>query len=228
MNSKKHADRAKAMAEQDKKVIALFDAKLATLSPPAPPAPVAAPVLSGQSDQITSLAELTLVKKRLEEIAAENARLNAIVAKADGDVYTEFERKFENIPAAAIPIAEVPVKEHLSSYGTLYRALAAWSHTGSVSPFDWESLRIQTINTEGPSAPAVVKILLGDLWNKWFSVDPLPHHVVPRQVAQIAFSCLNHVKLEYESKTHEDQVMKAAESTYALMVESGKKLRKIA
>jgi len=226
-NAKKHADRAKAMAEQDKKVIALFDAKLATLSPPAPPAPAVAPVLTGQSDQITSLAELTLVKKRLEEIAAENARLNAIVAKADGDVHSEFDRSFE-IPALDIPIAEVPDKENISSYGTLYCALAAWSRTGSVSPFDWESLRIQTINAKGPSAPVVVKSLLGDLWKKWYPADPLPHHVVPRQVAQIAFGCLNGIKLKYESKTHEDQVMKEAESTYALMVESGKKLRKIA
>jgi len=214
-NTERHVARAQAAAAHDSKVLKLFDAKLKSL--PTTPAQARTP--------LKSLAEVEDAEQRMAELLEETQQLQAQLSSARGAVQQEFERSFDDITARQVPIADMPEKDELTAYGTLYEALQSWMGAGAATPFDWESLRLQSATKPGPNAPTIIKLLLGDLWKKWYAEDPTPTMVVPRQVVTIAYSALNHIKLEYESKETQDEVMKAAGVTIALLTESGKRLR---
>jgi len=217
-NSDKHAAKAAAEKLHDAEVLKLFDDKLAELGK-APPAPEASPAL-----QIVDLESKDAMIKKIADMEREVASYKAMVKWAEPEIASEFERRAD-ISELDIPLPVMPAKEHLSAYGKLYNTLKPWSKAGAVDPFDWKTLHTKGTDAGGITAPAIVKVLLGDLWEKWFKDVPLPSHIVPRQVAQIAYDCLCAIKIEYESADMEDEVLSEAKNAYAAIVEVGKKRR---
>jgi len=105
-NNAAHAARAAALNEVDNKVLALFDAKIAALHHPAPQVPV--PVGPGPSDPLalpstvptvpvpSSLAELEVARKQIQELQAKMQLAASIVVQ-------QFEQRFEEIQVEMLP-----------------------------------------------------------------------------------------------------------------------------
>ena len=69
------------------------------------------------------------------------------------------------------------------------------------------------------------RALLGDLWDRWYPVDPPKEaDIVPRQVAILLFQGLSGIKLEYDTKIKQE-VDSRAQDGFTAVRESGKRLR---
>ena len=226
-NAEKFRLRLQATTKHEEEVAKLFDAKILSLSQNASqphqqalqaPAPPDGPLV------LNDLKDLQAAEDKCARMEKEMAVMKAAMANARSQALTEFERTVD-VTAAELPIADMPSKDHLHAFGTLYQALRQWNEAGQAVPFDWGAVHLKSVSADGPTAPFIIKTLLGGIWSKFYTNDPEASHVVPRQLATITFDILNSIKIVYESKEAEELVNKAAMESYTLIKESGKRLR---
>jgi len=206
-NAVKYATKAAAAAEQDRKVLALFDQKIAKLAPQtvAPAVPAAGAGHAGTVAAITDAngniadpATPEELRKAQEQVVQQTENLRVAAAKFQA----EFERVVE-IDVKNIPKAQVPDKEQFITYGALHSVLQQWSLSGAADAFIWLDLK-KTAALAGDPVD-VAKKLLGKTWRDWYKQDPEEIAIVPRHLALLIGHCLAGVKLEFD-KDAQDQV----------------------
>jgi len=243
MNTKKHDEKNKAAAEQDAKILSLFDAKIAKLSPPAHAGNGAAASTSYQYAMPPSAQPQTSTVLALDDAAAEQASLKdledaqqraaAAVANAEAarlvlekrmaTVRAQFEKTFELDPAE-LPQTTIPEDGlKLAALGSIYRATSAWG-LGPMAPFQWDAL--DTEAGPGFEAVQVSKEVIGRMWALWYpEADPKREDVVPRQLVQLISHCLTQVKQKFEDEQAKMAIDALAPRMQHALRESSKRLR---
>jgi len=226
-NAEKFRLKLQATTKHEEEVVKLFDDKILSLSQNAVQPHLQALQALAPPDGplvLNDLKDLQAAEDKCARMEKEMAVMKAAMANARSQALTEFERSVD-VTAADLPIADMPSKDNLHAYGTLYQALRQWNEAGQAVPFDWGAVHLKSVGADGPSAPFIIKSLLGSIWTKFYTNDPEASHVVPRQLATITFNVLNSIKIVHESKEAEELVQKAAMESYVLIKESGKRLR---
>ena len=223
----KYKARAVKAQEQDMDVIKLFDKKLESLqaavdmdttSGPGAAA-IALPPIPAQPSQVATqeFADIAAMKKHIEVLEAK-------LKEAAEKVTKEFEIRFEDIQAAALPTLDVPDKKEIPAYMSLLQVLNNWHCSGAALPFDWEALA--KVTTDGPKPVDMCRKLLGSTWGKWYGqAGPLESAIVPRQVALLAHYNLNANKDKFEDKEAQKEATKRAEQGMESIRDSAKKIR---
>ena len=228
-NEAKYKSRAVKAQEQDTEVIKLFDKKLESLQAQTATdmdtsaGPTAGTLAlqpnSSQPVQVAApeLAEYAAMKKRVEELEAK------IKVAAEKET-KEFEIRFEDIQATALPAMEIPDKKELPAYMSLLQVLNNWHVSGAAMPFNWGTL--SKVTADGPKPADMCRKLLGGTWEKWYGqAGPLDSAVVPRQVALLAHYSLNANKDKFEDKEAQKEVDKRAEQGMESIRGSAKRIR---
>jgi len=160
----------------------------------------------------------------LEEYKKKFAALQAGMQKATYVFEQQFSRSFDDILPEMLPPTEIPERDMLTAYGSIYRNLQSWAVAGTNQPFDWEALDLMA----GPSHDAVdvARKLLGGVWDKWYK-DEQPHQaaVVPRQFALHLMHCLNNVKQVFEGQEEKKAIDLLAAKGQEAIRASAKRLR---
>jgi len=244
-NAAKHAAKKATADSLDCKVIELFDTKIRELKAvaPAPPAADGAraglgyalppgPVPAGEAGTLALLqaAQVPVVQDSvpttLQELAKAKEDIRLLQEKLEAgatNLLRDFGKTFDDVRPEMLPQQQAPKKEEVGFYGALYETLAKWNATGAVAPFDWQAL--QTDATGDPGPIVLYKVLVGDIWKRWYAADPAAHDVVPRQLSALAFQALCAIKIEYESQEAAAIARKQAEVSYGAVRDSAKRLR---
>jgi len=230
-NEVKHQARAAAAAELDKKVLALFDRKLASLSevpesdqaqPNVAQLPNAGAVAGGSPTSALALTNepgAASLQEKDAQIAALTAALEQFRAAAIR--VNDFERAV-TINANDLPKAFIPPDEDLQVCGALLNVLQLWKEANEVEIFTWQGLATYATNVGGPIA--VAKCLLGPCWQSWYDSDPDLTSTVPRRLALQMWECLSKIKLEFDAEILAKLKAEAAEG-YLEIQKASKRLR---
>jgi len=209
-NDEKHAAKSKLAMEADKKVLELFDARIAALSTPQRPPQDQAMNPGGQTGAAQGSNQLAIAPPpsgslpqepenpaQLREFRAKIEEYTARLRSGALKMQTEFDRDF-NISEDQLPDHKTPTNVQMPIYGSLYKSLQQWSFAGASEPFDWETLNQLT----GPDVKAweVATFVLGEpILKNWFpSSTPANDALVPKKIVLMLIHCLSRLMAEFE------------------------------
>jgi len=228
-NDEKHAAKQSMAMEADKKVLELFDIKIAALSSPQPqvPALTAGPQTAAGVNPLAVATPVPHEPETLAQIREYRLKIDELTAKlmsGASKVQAEFERAI-NLTEDELPIFKTPTKPQMPIYGALFKTMQQWSLRGANEPFDWETLDQLT----GPDTKAweVTVFVLGDLLKRWYpNGAPMADDVVPKQLALTLIQCLTKLITEFEQAETKDAITALTMDGYEMVRLGVKRLRK--